>query len=53
MRQSWRNVEPIADAAAIPFHDRLFETDPTARPLSVGSNLPKQRRRLMVVAALP
>lgn len=31
--ESWKKVSPIADKAATLFYDRLFELDPTLRPL--------------------
>ena len=33
VKETWRKVVPMADAAARLFYDRLFEIDPTTRPL--------------------
>lgn len=47
VKQTWSRVAPIADTAATLFYDRLFELDPTTRPLFKAENLPEQRRKLM------
>ena len=47
VKETWRNVAPIADAAARLFYDRLFEIDPTTRPLFNAANLAEQRRKLI------
>jgi hemoglobin-like flavoprotein len=57
VKQTWQKVAPAADAAARLFYDRLFEIDPTTRPLFQSSNLTEQRGKLiqalsMVVAGL-
>jgi hypothetical protein len=33
VQESWMQVEPIADTAATLFYGRLFELDPSLRPL--------------------
>jgi hemoglobin-like flavoprotein len=43
---SWKNVVPIADAAAELFYGRLFSLDPALKPLFKG-NLQAQGRKLM------
>lgn len=47
VRESWARVMPIADTAASLFYDRLFEIDPTTRPLFKSEDLSEQRRKLM------
>lgn len=47
VRETWAQVMPIADTAATLFYDRLFEIDPTARPLFRADSLAEQRRKLM------
>lgn len=47
VRETWALVMPIADTAATLFYDRLFEIDPTARPLFRDDGLAEQRRKLM------
>lgn len=47
VQQSWTQVEPIADQAAALFYGRLFETDPSTRPLFQHSVMPEQGRKLM------
>lgn len=47
VQETWSRVSPIADTAAKLFYDRLFEIDPTTRPLFKAENLPEQRRKLM------
>ena len=46
VQQSFRNVAPIAEAAAGLFYRRLFELDPSLRPLFKG-DLTAQGRKLM------
>jgi hemoglobin-like flavoprotein len=47
VKDTWRKVAPIADAAARLFYDRLFEIDPTTRPLFKTIDLADQRRKLI------
>jgi nitric oxide dioxygenase len=46
VQTSFEKVVPIADAAAKLFYDRLFEIDPSSRPL-FKSNLEQQGKMLM------
>ena len=46
VQTSFAQVRPIADAAAALFYRRLFELDPTLRPLFKGS-IEEQGRKLM------
>jgi hemoglobin-like flavoprotein len=47
IRESWAEVEPIADTAAGLFYGRLFELDPTIRPLFAHADIDKQGKILM------
>jgi hemoglobin-like flavoprotein len=47
IRTSWAKVEPIADAAAGLFYARLFELDPSVRPLFAHTDIAKQGKILM------
>jgi hemoglobin-like flavoprotein len=47
VQASWRKVVPIADTAATLFYDRLFEIDPSVRPLFRSTDMPEQRKKLM------
>ena len=52
VQSTWSKVVPIADTAATLFYDRLFEIDPTTRPLFRGTDLAEQRRRLLQVLSV-
>jgi hemoglobin-like flavoprotein len=47
IQESWTKVEPIADAAAGLFYGRLFELDPSIRPLFAHADIDKQGKILM------
>jgi len=49
VQESWKKVVPIGDTAANLFYDRLFEIDPTARPLFRTETLPEQKRKLLLM----
>jgi hemoglobin-like flavoprotein len=51
VQKSFAQVRPIADAAAALFYRRLFELDPTLRPLFKG-DLKEQGRKLMDMLGL-
>jgi hemoglobin-like flavoprotein len=51
VQTSFAQVRPIADAAAALFYSRLFELDPTLRPLFKG-DLKEQGRKLMDMLTL-
>jgi hemoglobin-like flavoprotein len=51
VQTSFAQVRPIADAAAALFYRRLFELDPTLRPLFKG-DLKEQGRKLMDMLTL-
>jgi hemoglobin-like flavoprotein len=46
VQESFAQVAPIAEVAAALFYNRLFEIDPTLRPMFHG-NLEEQGRKLM------
>ena len=46
VKDSWTLVEPIADTAAAMFYGRLFELDPSLRPMFRG-DLHEQGKKLM------
>ncbi len=48
VRQSFAQVEPIADQTAALFYNRLFEIDPSTKPLFKG-DMVEQGRKLMSV----
>ena len=51
VQTSFAQIRPIAEAAAALFYRRLFELDPTLRPLFKG-DLEEQGRKLMDMLAL-
>jgi hemoglobin-like flavoprotein len=51
VQSSFAQVRPIADAAAALFYRRLFELDPTLRPLFKG-DMDEQGRKLMEMVGL-
>jgi hemoglobin-like flavoprotein len=51
VQTSFAQVRPIADAAAALFYGRLFELDPTLRPLFKG-DMEEQGRKLMEMIGL-
>ena len=51
VRQSFAKVEPIAEAAAVMFYDRLFEIAPAVKP-TFPANMAEQRRKLMATLAI-
>jgi len=48
VQNSWEQVVPIADTAAGLFYGRLFEIDPTLRPLFT-SDIKEQGKKLMTM----
>jgi hemoglobin-like flavoprotein len=47
VENSWKQVAPIADAAAEIFYGRLFEIDPTTRKLFRATDMVAQRKKLL------
>lgn len=52
IRASWSAVEPISDAAARLFYDRLFESDPAIKRLFAKTDMQAQRGILMQTLTL-
>jgi nitric oxide dioxygenase len=46
LKDTWRQVVPIADAATGLFYERLFEIDPATRRLFRPERMAEQRRKL-------
>lgn len=46
VQNSWAKVFPISDAAATLFYDRLFEMDPSVRPM-FKADMREQKKKLM------
>lgn len=51
VRDTWKQVAPIADAAADMFYRRLFEIDPTTRGLFRATDMAVQRKKLLQTLA--
>jgi len=51
VQRTWRLVVPIADKAATLFYDRLFEIDPSTRPMFRAETLAEQRKKLVQILA--
>jgi hemoglobin-like flavoprotein len=47
VQDSWAQVVPIADTAASLFYGKLFELDPSLRPMFKSSSMPEQGKKLM------
>lgn len=47
IRESWALVEPIADVAAHLFYQRLFEIDPSTKPLFAQTDMGAQKGKLL------
>jgi hemoglobin-like flavoprotein len=47
VQNSWEKVLPISEFAASLFYGRLFELDPSTRPLFKHASMPEQRKKLM------
>lgn len=50
VQQTWKQVDPIREQAAALFYGRLFELDPSLRPLFKG-DMAEQGRKLMNMLA--
>jgi hemoglobin-like flavoprotein len=51
VRDTWKQVAPVADAAAGMFYHRLFEIDPTTRKLFRATDMAAQRKKLLQTLA--
>lgn len=45
--QTWRTVATLGDAAAELFYQRLFEIDPSTKPLFAGTDMSAQSQKLL------
>ena len=52
VQTSWLEVDPISDAVATLFYERLFDLDPTLRRLFRRTDMVQQRRILMQTLAV-
>jgi len=52
VKETWCQVEPIADTAASLFYGRLFVIDPSTRPLFAGVAMEKQRKKLLTALSV-
>ena len=52
LQHSWASVEPIADAAAQLFYQRLFEIAPDTRQLFATTDMAAQRQKLLTTIGL-
>ncbi len=52
IRETWDKVVPIADTAAQMFYQRLFEIDPSTRPLFDKTDMGQQRGKLLKALSL-
>jgi hemoglobin-like flavoprotein len=52
IQDTWAQVAPIADQAATLFYQRLFEIDPTTRPLFQVTDMAQQRKKLLQVLSV-
>ena len=51
VRDTWKQLAPVADAAAAMFYHRLFEIDPTTRKLFRATDMVAQRKKLLQTLA--
>src|SRR5262245_27762447 len=47
VQATWKRIVPMADTAAWLFYDRLFEIDPSTKPLFRSTDMVRQRQELM------
>jgi hemoglobin-like flavoprotein len=49
IRNTWAQIVPMADQAAALFYERLFEIDPSTRPLFRATDMVQQRKKLLQI----
>lgn len=49
IQESWAQVVPVADQAAAIFYQRLFDIDPSTRPLFRTTDMAQQRKKLLQI----
>ena len=47
VQRTWDMMVPIADEASRMFYDRLFELDPSLRPMFAHTNMDEQRQKVV------
>ncbi|TQV81802.1 globin family protein [Denitrobaculum tricleocarpae] len=47
IRRTWKQLAPNSDDAAKLFYRRLFQIDPSTKPLFASVDMPAQRKKLM------
>ena len=52
IQDTWTQVVPIADQAAAIFYQRLFEIDPSTRPLFNTTDMAQQRKKLLQILSV-
>ena len=52
IQDTWKQVVPIADQAAAIFYQRLFEIDPSTRPLFNTTDMVQQRKKLIQILSV-
>jgi len=52
VQESWERVVPIADTAATLFYEKLFELDPSLRPMFARSDMAEQKKKLMTMITM-
>lgn len=52
IQDTWAQVVPIADQAAAIFYQRLFEIDPSTRPLFNTTDMAQQRKKLLQILSV-
>lgn len=49
VQESWEKVKPISDTAAELFYGKLFELDPSLKPMFANSDMKEQGKKLMLM----
>ena len=49
VQESWEKVVPIAETAAELFYGKLFELDPSVKPMFANSDMKEQGKKLMTM----
>lgn len=49
VQESWEMVKPISETAAELFYGRLFELDPSLKPMFADSDMKEQGKKLMLM----
>jgi len=49
VQESWEQVKPISETAAELFYGKLFELDPSLKPMFANSDMKEQGKKLMLM----